>query len=72
VVYCYNESYFYGHDYKKTLWLDSITKQQKMLGKSKGKLIHVFDFIRLERRINILELDLDARKIIYPGVGGDP
>jgi len=43
-----------------------------MPGKSKGKLIHVSDFIRLEGRINILELNLNARKIIYPGVRGDP
>jgi len=42
-----------------------------MLGKSKGKLIYVFDFIRLKGRVNILKLNLDARKIIYPGVGGD-
>jgi len=43
-----------------------------MLSKSKGKLIYVFDFIRLEGRINILELDFNARKIIYPSIGGDP
>ena len=43
-----------------------------MPGKSKGKLIHVSNFIGLEGRINILELNLDARKIIYPGAGGDP
>ena len=42
-----------------------------MLSKSKGKLIHVSDFIRLEGRVNILELNLDARKIIYPGARGD-
>ena len=42
-----------------------------MLGKSKGKLIYVFDFIGLKGKINILDLDLNARKIIYPGVGGD-
>ena len=42
-----------------------------MLGKSKGKLIHVSNFIRLKGRVNILELNLDARKIIYPGAGGD-
>ena len=42
-----------------------------MLSKSKGKLIYVSDFIRLEGRINIPELNLDARKIIYPGVRGD-
>jgi len=43
-----------------------------MPGKSKGKLIYVSDFIRLEGRINIPELNLDARKIIYPGARGDP
>ena len=42
-----------------------------MLRKSKGRIIHVFNFIRLKGGINILELDLNARKIIYPGVGGD-
>jgi len=42
-----------------------------MLGKSKGKLIHIFDFIGLKGRVNILKLNLDARKIIYPGVRGD-
>jgi len=31
-----------------------------MLSKSKGKLIYVFDFIGLEGKINILDLDLDA------------
>jgi hypothetical protein len=72
VIYCYDESCFYKHDYKKTLWLDYITKQQKMPGKSKGKLIHVSDFIGLEGRINILELNLNARRIIYPSARGDP
>jgi hypothetical protein len=43
-----------------------------MPGKSKGKLIHVSDFIRPKGRINILELNLDARKIIYPSARGDP
>jgi hypothetical protein len=42
-----------------------------MLGKSKGKLIHVFDFIRIKGRINILKLNLNAQKIIYPGARGD-
>jgi len=42
-----------------------------MLSKSKGKLIHIFNFIRLKGRVNILKLNLDARKIIYPGVRGD-
>ena len=26
VIYCYDKSCFYGHDYKKTLWLDHITE----------------------------------------------
>jgi len=43
-----------------------------MLSKSKGKLIYVSDFIRIKGRINILELNLNARKIIYPGARGDP
>jgi len=42
-----------------------------MLSKSKGKLIHVFDFIRIKGRIIIPDLGLDIRKIIYLGVGGD-
>ena len=42
-----------------------------MLGKSKGKLIYVFDFIRLKGRVNILKLNLNTRKIIYPGARGD-
>jgi hypothetical protein len=71
VIYCYDESCFYRHDYKKIIWLDRITKQQKMLGKSKGKLIHVSDFIGTKGRIAMPDLGLDARKIIYLGAGGD-
>jgi hypothetical protein len=43
-----------------------------MPGKSKGKLIHVLDFIGPEGRITMLDLHLDARKIIFPGAAGDP
>jgi hypothetical protein len=43
-----------------------------MLGKSKGKLIHDSDFIGPKGRIRMPDLDLDARKIIFPGAGGDP
>jgi hypothetical protein len=43
-----------------------------MPGKSKGKLIHDSDFIGPEGRIRLPDLDLDARKIIFPGAGGDP
>ena len=42
-----------------------------MLGKSKGKLIYVFDFIKIKGYIIIPELSLDTQKIIYPGVRGD-
>jgi len=42
-----------------------------MPGKSKGKLIHVSNFIRIKGRIAIPELGLNAQKIIYPGVRGD-
>jgi hypothetical protein len=38
-----------------------------MLGKSKGKLIHISDFIGPKGRIRMPDLDLDARKIIFPG-----
>jgi hypothetical protein len=72
VFYYYDESCFHGYDYKKTLWLDSITEQQKMLGKSKGTIIYILDFIRLKGRINILELNLNTRKIIYLSARGDP
>jgi predicted RNase H-like nuclease (RuvC/YqgF family) len=72
VFYYYNKSCFYSHDYKKTIWLDSITKQQKMPGKSKGKLIYVSDFIGVKGRIAMPNLGLDTRKIIYPGARGDP
>ena len=43
-----------------------------MPGKSKGKLIYVSDFIRLKGKINILELNLNTRKIIYLSARGDP
>jgi len=72
VMYFHDESCFHGHDYKKIIWLDSVTQQQKMPGKSKGKLIHISDFIGPEGRIRMPDLGLDARKIIFPGAGGDP
>jgi hypothetical protein len=75
VFYFHDESCFHGYDYKKIIWLDSITEQQKMPGKSKGKLVHCSDFIGPEGRIRVPRLNGeydDARKIIYPGSNGDP
>jgi len=71
VFYYHDESCFHSYNYKKTIWLDSLIEQQKMLGKSKGKLIYVSNFIRIKGRIAIPELGLNTRKIIYPGARGD-
>ena len=46
-----------------------------MPGKSKGRLVHVSDFIGPEGRIRVDgegEEHEDGRKIIYPGSNGDP
>jgi hypothetical protein len=72
VFYFHDESCFHGYDYKKTIWLNKTTNQQKMPGKSKGKLVHCSDFIGPEGRITCPDLELDARKIIFPGSNGDP
>jgi hypothetical protein len=42
-----------------------------MPSKSKGKLIYIFNFIRTKGYIAILDLSLDAQKIIYLKVRGD-
>jgi hypothetical protein len=42
-----------------------------MLGKSKGKLIYVSDFIRIEGYIVIPDLSLNIQKIIYLRARGD-
>ena len=79
VMYFHDESCFHGHDYKKRLWLAD--SQQKMPGKSKGRLIHISEFIGPEGRIRVPndkgifipdDLNLDARQTIYPGSNGDP
>ena len=79
VMYFYDESCFHGFDYKKSLWLAD--SQQKMPGKSKGRLIHDSEFVGPKGRIRVLnnkgifipdDLDLDARQIIYPGSNRDP
>jgi hypothetical protein len=74
VLYYHDKSCFHGYDYKKTIWLDKITDQQKMPGKSKGKLVHCSEFIGPEGviKINGPNRDKYARKIIYPGSNGDP
>jgi len=81
VMYFHDESCFHGHDYKKKIWLDMTVDQQKMPGKSKGRLIYDSEFIGPEGRIRVRgedgeyypdDLDLDARKIIYLGSNGDP
>jgi hypothetical protein len=74
VLYYHDESCFHGYDYKKTIWLDKITDQQKMPGKSKGKLVHCSEFIGLEGviKINGPNRDEYARKIIYLGSNRDP
>jgi hypothetical protein len=51
IIYFYNKSYFHGFDYKKSLWLAD--SQQKMPGKSKGRLIHDSEFIGPEGRIRV-------------------
>jgi hypothetical protein len=52
VIYFYNKSCFYGFDYKKSLWLAD--NQQKMPGKSKGRLIHDSEFMGPKGRIRVL------------------
>jgi hypothetical protein len=79
IMYFHDESCFHGFDYKKSLWLAD--NQQKMPGKSKGRLIHDSEFVGPEGRIRVPndkgifipdDPDLDARQIIYPGSNGDP
>ena len=74
MLYYYNKSCFYGYDYKKTIWLNKITDQQKILGKSKGKLVYCSEFISLEGviKINGPNRDEYTRKIIYLGSNRDP
>jgi len=79
IMYFYDESCFYGFDYKKSLWLAD--NQQKMPGKSKGRLIHDSEFVGPKGRIRVPndkgifipdDPDLDARQIIYLGSNRDP
>jgi hypothetical protein len=79
IIYFHDESYFHSFDYKKSLWLAN--NQQKMPGKSKGRLIYDSEFVGPEGRIRVPnnkgifipdDPDLDARQIIYPGSNRDP
>jgi hypothetical protein len=67
-MYFHDESCFHGFDYKKSLWL--VDSQQKMPGKSKGRLIHDSEFVGPKGRIRVPndkgifildDPDLDAR-----------
>jgi hypothetical protein len=71
----HDESCFHANDFKSHAWLrEGETILQK---KSRGRLIHVSDFIteatgRLVLRDNEGNIVEDARKIIFPGSNGDP
>ena len=74
MIYYHDKSCFYGYDYKKTIWLNKIIDQQKMPGKSKGKLVYCSEFIGPEGMIRIDGPNREelARKIIFPGSNRDP
>lgn len=81
----HDESCFHANDQKKRLWLTD--SQQILRQKSRGRLVHVSDFIVEDRgRIFLNEAEVkaqmsldqserlesfDARTIIYPGKNGD-
>lgn len=74
IAYFHDECCFHALDYMKSAWLaEGQTVLQK---KSRGRLIHVSDFItevtgRLVRRDKDGNIIADARQIIYPGSKGD-
>ena len=74
MIYYYNKSYFHGYDYKKMIWLNKITDQQKMPGKSKRKLVYYSEFIGPEEiiRINSPNEEELTRKIIFLGSNRGP
>ncbi|KAF9455258.1 hypothetical protein BDZ94DRAFT_1115182, partial [Collybia nuda] len=75
IAYFHDECCFHALDYQRTAWL---AKGQTVLQKkSRGRLIHVSNFIteaggRLVLRDELGNIIEDARKIIYPGAKGDP
>jgi len=71
----HDECCFHANDAARSLWLKD--GEQPLRKKSRGRLIHVSDFIneadgRLVLRNAEGEILRDARKIIYPGSQGDP
>ncbi|KAK0483349.1 hypothetical protein IW261DRAFT_1417262 [Armillaria novae-zelandiae] len=71
----HDESSFHANDHVLLAWLAK--GQQKLQKKSRGRLIHVSDFVneatgRLVVRNEAGEIVEDARKVIYPGSKGDP
>ncbi|KAF9007327.1 hypothetical protein BDZ89DRAFT_1231838 [Hymenopellis radicata] len=71
----HDESSFHANEYMSSAWLTH--GQQKLQKKTRGRLIHVSDFVneatgRLVVRNDAGEVIEDARKVIYPGSKGDP
>lgn len=74
VMFFHDESCFHGNDHSSKAWLPRGCN--KIPRKSRGRLIHVSDFIGPEGQLKRLDsegkLVRQARKITYPGAGGDP
>ena len=75
IIQYHDESCFHANDEARNLWLRE--GEQPLRKKSRGRLIHVSDFINEEDgRLILLDETgqkiRDARKIIYPGSNGDP
>ncbi|EIN05877.1 hypothetical protein PUNSTDRAFT_115780 [Punctularia strigosozonata HHB-11173 SS5] len=70
-----DESCIHAGEYKSSVWLRVDIGEQKLMKKSKGRIIHVSDFIEEENgRLVVLDdngkVVRDARCIIYPGSKG--
>lgn len=80
VIPCFHdESCIHANEFKSRAWLEK-GRGQILQSKSRGKLIHVSDFLVAQTGRLVLRdgdeangvIKKDARKIIYPGAGGDP
>lgn len=74
IIYFHDEACFHALDYQRSAWLGA--GQMVMQKKSRGRLIHVSDFItpetgRLVERNQEGQIIDDARKVIFPGSKGD-